>query len=747
VVKRYFVALNVLGLLGSLILSVPCFGEEVKGVKEEKELPEVVVTATRTEKEVEVAPASVNVVTKEKIELKNPMTIDEALNDLPGVMVKRGKGLMDTEVLITLRGISTQRRTLVLLDGIPLNDSMSANWVHVEGIYPENLERIEVVKGPFSSLYGGHAMAGVVQFLTKMPEKREIILKTGYGTSFDRGDAMDDLKRGYFSFGDKIKNLSFFVSYGRQDTNGYPADFVTSSRVPFGTIGAKPGYNQYGNPVYILGDKGDERYWDDGITIKAQYEFDKNTKLRLTFMRTRYEYNYDKPHTYLFNATTGVPVYFPSESYYLLGSSVSGGRTQNIYATYFETELFKKLKTKLNISYIDTEKNWYVIAGSKAKIGGCDSGTNPEECGYVSNTPQRALTADLQFILPIFSNQLLTFGGYYRWEYANTKEKYLRNWKDEDSTVKLKYQSKGKTRTYAFYVQDEISLRENLTAYLGARVDFWKTYDGYANLIGASGYPKKYKSNSESCFSPKFAIVYKPFGKTTLRASVGKAFRPPIVHELYITSVLPGRPVVKLGNPNLSPETVWSYELGINQDLWKGAKFSFTGFYNKMDDLINPKVFNATHRIPVNVGKAESKGFEAGFEQKFDSGLKLFANLTYTDSEILENKVNPKTVGKRIVLTPLWMGNIGAELKKGRFSAYVVGRYMDKMYFDDMNSDKKSGVYGSYDEYFVVDARLSYELTKFATLSLSFDNIFDKDYYHYYKAPGASWFAELSIKF
>jgi len=739
-VKRYFVALNILGLLGSLVLSMPCLGEEVK---EEKGLPEVVVTATRTEKEVEVAPASVYVVTKEKIEIQKPKTTDEALKGLPGVMLGRGQGLMDTLSAITLRGIPGQKRTLILMDGVPLNDAYKG-FVPKGGFYPEDLERIEVVKGPFSSLYGGYAMGGVVQFFTKMPEKREMFLKAGYGSSFDRGDAMDDLKRVYISYGDKIKNFSFFVSYGRHDTNGYPTDFVTYSKIPFGTIGAKPSYDNYGNPVYVLGDKGDERYWDDGITLKAQYEFDKNTRLRFTFMRNRYEYNYDEPHPYLLNATTGAPLYYPSESSYPPGD---GGRIQNLYATYFETELFKRLKTKLNLSYVNVEKDWYVTPLSKAKIGGCAAGTKPEDCGYVSNTPQRALTADLQLTLPLFSNQLLTFGGYYRWEYADTKEKYLRNWKDEDSTVRLKSQSKGKTRTYAFYVQDEIALRENLTVYLGGRVDFWKTYDGYVNQVGTKGYPKKYESNTETSFSPKFALVYKPFEKTTLRASLGKAFRPPTIFELYLISFVPGRRIVRFSNPNLSPETVWAYELGISQDLWKGAKFSFTGFYNKMDDLIYPKVLNATHRMPINVGKAESKGFEVGLEQKFDFGLKLFANLTYTDSEILENKVTPEMVGKRLVMFPLWMGNLGVELKRGRFSAYVIGRYMDKMYFDDMNRDKKSGVYGSYDEYFVVDARLSYELTKFATLSLSFDNLFDRDYYYYYKAPGASWFAELSIKF
>lgn len=741
--KKKIIGFFFLGLLGF----GKAFAIEVEDVVKEKnkierELPEVVVTATRTEIPVEVAPASVSVVTKEKMELKKPKTIDEALNDIPGVMVRRGKGLMDTLSAIQLRGFGEQKRTLILLDGITLNNAYTGN-VKMGGFFPEDLEKVEVVKGPFSSLWGGYAMGGVVNFITKMPEKREITIKTGYGSSFDKGDAMDDLKRVYLSYGDKIRKFSFFVSYGRHDTNGYPTDFVTRPKIPSGTYGAKPSYDSRGNPVYILGDKGDNRWWDDGITVKAQYEFDKNTKLRLTYMRNRYEYNYDKPHPYLFNATTNLPIYYPSESSYLPGP---GGRVQNIWGGLFETELFKKMKTKLNLSYITTEKDWYVTVGSKAKIEGCPPGTTPEQCGYVSNTPQRAFQADLQFSLPIFKNQILTFGSAYRWEYADTKEKYLRNWKDETSTVKLKYQSKGKTRTWSVFAQDEIILTEKITAYLGARYDNWRTYDGYVNQVGSSGYPKEYPSNTEESFSPKLSLVYKPFEGTLFRGSVGKAFRPPTVYELYRTWTT-SRGITYAGNPNIKPETTNSYEIGIEQRLWKGAKLNFTYFYNDMEDLIYRKTVNATYQELINVGSAVSQGFEAGFEKTFDFGLKLFANLTYTDSEIKENKAKPETEGKRLTYLPLWMGNVGAEFKRGKWSFYVVGRYMDKWYSDDLNKDKKSGVYGSYDEYFVVDVRASYQINKWMSFSLYGDNIFDRDYYHYYKVPGASWFAEITLKF
>ncbi|GAB5046481.1 TonB-dependent receptor plug domain-containing protein [Thermodesulfovibrio sp. TK110] len=722
-----------------LCLILPVFAEE----KDEK-LEEIVVTATRTETPVESAPASVSIVTKDKIELKAPKSIDQTLNDVPGVFVRRGKGLMDTLSFITLRGIPEQKRTLILMDGVVLNNPYTG-YVKMGGYYPEDLERVEVVKGPFSSLYGGYAMGGVVNFITKMPEKREFIFKSGYGSSWNRGEAMDDLRRIYASYGDKLwDKLSIFLSYGWQGTNGYLTDLnVQTSKPPTGITGYEITSTREGKTAYLIGDKGDNRWWDDGITIKTQYEFDKDTKIRFSFMRNRYEYNYDDPHTYLRDAL-GNPVWkygSVSENSFLSGA---GGRIQNTYSLNFETRLYKDLKMKLNLSYLDTEKDWYVTTLSEATRYGC--GSDPTKCGYVSNTPAEAYMADLQFSLPLFNNQILTFGGSFRHGYANTKEKYLKDWRDEDSTTTLKYESKGKDRTYAFFIQDEIMLLNNLTAYIGFREDWWKTYDGYANDVGKAGYPKDYPSKSKSSFSPKFALVYKPFEATTLRGSLGKAFRPPTVYELYRTWTSSSG-TTYAGNPYLDPETVVSWDIGIEQKLWKGAKLSLTYFENYMKDLIYRKTVTSTYQELINVGKAESRGVEFEIEQRFEKWLRLFGNFTYTDSEIKENEANPKTVGCRLTYTPLWRANIGAEFEKSGFSAMVVGRYVGKWFNNDDNSDYVNNVYGSYDPYFVVDGRVSYQITKFAKLSFSVDNIFDRKYYQYYRAPGRSWFTELTLKF
>lgn len=723
--------------------------------KSEEVLEEVVVTATRTEKELESSPASTAVVTRRDMDIRDVRTIDQAVNDIPGVMVRRGKGLMDTLSSIALRGIPEQKRTLILIDGMMLNTPYVGN-IKLGGFYPEDLERVEVVKGPFSSLYGGYAMGGVVNFITKMPEKREVTLKAGYGSGFDRGNAMDDLTRLYFSYGDKIgDNLSFFVSYGRQQTEGYPSDFnVTSKTPPAGITGWRETKDRYGKTAYLVGDKGDNTWWDDGIAVKTQYRLSNDTKLGFIFMRNRYEYDYDEPHTYL-RDSSGKPVYSYSglsESSFLPGG---GGRTQNTYGLNLETLLLHTLSTKFNLSYMDTEKDWYVqtLSGATWSKGGP---------GYVSSTPQEAVNGDLQFSLPLgqffsdipfVSGHILTFGGSFRWESANTKEERLADWRDESSTTGLQYNSKGKSRMWAIFAQDEIPILQNLTAYLGLRYDWWETYDGYVVDIDTAkwqpkpGYPKEYDSRSDSAISPKFALVYKPFEKTILRGSVGKSFRAPTVYELYRTWTSSSSGITYAGNPDLTPETTVSWDIGISQKLWDGAKVSLTYFENYMEDLIYRQTVTSSYQKLSNVGKAESRGVEFEAEQKINKWLKLYGNFTYTDSEVTENPAKPETEGKRLTYVPLWMGNVGIQFEMAPFKASVTGRYVGKWYNDDTNADKESGVYGSYDAYWVVDLKVSYDITKWSTVSFVIDNLFDEDYYQYYKTPGRSWFAEVSIKF
>jgi iron complex outermembrane receptor protein len=705
-------------------------------------LDEVVVTATRTEQSLETAPGSVAVVSREEMEKRSLTTVDEAINIIPGVITTRGKGMMDRMSAITLRGIPGQSRTLVMLDGITLNSPYSGSVLSV-GIAPGSLERIEVVKGPASSLYGGYAMGGVVNLVTRMPEQREISLQSGYGSSLDTGNGMESTRRVAVSYGDTY--LGKFRLYAYNDylaTDGYRSDAnVQSSKPMAGITGWEPTLDYTGAARYRIGDKGENGAWQDNLTVKSEYDLSPDTRVGFTLLRSTGEYRYDDPASYLRNnAGAEVWTYGSVREASFLGGN--GGNDQYLYSLTGETEL-SPVKLKLNLGYLDQMTSWGVTPTSAAPPNGA---TGSGGSGKLSDTPAGAANADIQASMPLLDCHLLTLGGAFRTGWAHSRENSLTNWQDEDSKGAMTYESKGNDRTFALFAQDEIMLSDRFTLFAGFRQDRWETYDGYANQPGSTGYPINYDSRSASSFSPKGAAVYRPFEQTTLRISGGKAFRAPTVYELYRTWTTSGG-ITYASNPRLKPEKTLSWDAGVTQGFWEGAKFTATYFENNISDLIYSTSTAPTWKDKVNAGKAESKGVELEAEQRFGSLLRLFANYTHTDATIRENSAAPLSVGKRMTEVPEHMFNLGAELESGPFGAMLTGRHVGKRYATDNNSDTVNGVQGSLDPYFTADLKVRYQLNSWSAASLSLSNLFDEHYYSSSLAPGRSCYGEVSFTF
>lgn len=741
--KKHVVSVLSRSLLGCLLGSAAIGSDQpTKTTGAETRLDQIVVTATRSEQSLESVPGSVSVVTKEDMAKRNITTVDEAINTIPGVLTTRGKGMMDRMSAITLRGISGQSRTLVMLDGITLN-SPYAGSVLSGGVAPGSLERIEVVKGPSSSLYGGYAMGGVVNMITKMPEKREFALTGGYGSALDSGNGMENRRRIAASYGDTfLGKVKVYLHNDYIATDGYRSDFnVQSSKPTVGITGYGDTTDTSGAARYLIGDKGKNGTWQDNLTVKTEFDFSADTRVRFTFLKSSGEYSYKDPATYL-RTSTGAEVwsYGMVREASFLGNN--GGSDQYLYGLAAETE-FSPVRLNLNLGYLDQASSWGSTPTSAAPPNGATRSGGP---GKLSDTPAGAVNADFQASLPLLDRHLLTFGGTFRSGWAHSKEHTLTNWQDENSTAAMTYESKGTDRTFALFAQDEIMLLDKLTLFGGLRQDWWDTYDGYANQVGSTGYPKSYDSRSASSFSPKGAIVYKPFDQTTFKVSGGKAFRAPTAYDLYRTWTTSSG-ITYAGNPDLKPETTVSWDAGVTQGLWQGAKVSATYYENYISDMIYSTSTTATLKDKVNAGKAESKGVELEAEQKFGQLLRLFANYTYADATIKENNAAPTSVGKRMTDVPENMFNVGADLEYGDFGAVATGRYVGKRYGNDTNIDTVNGVYTSYDPYFTVDLKMRYKITSWATASLSVTNLLDEHYYSYYLAPGRSAYGELSFKF
>ena len=123
----------------------------------------VVVTATRIEEKVSEQASPVSVVTREEIDLSGSGLVGDALQGLPGVDIQR-KGSPGGMENIKIRG-GLASHTLVLIDGFPVNSPAIDGAYDVSTLPVGRFDRIEVVRGPQSALYGSNAMSGVVNFL------------------------------------------------------------------------------------------------------------------------------------------------------------------------------------------------------------------------------------------------------------------------------------------------------------------------------------------------------------------------------------------------------------------------------------------------------------------------------------------------------------------------------------------------------------------------------------------------------
>ena len=211
-------------VVGALIAVAPA----ALAAEADIELRTTVVTATKTEMAISDAPAAMTVVTDKDISERNVSRVTDAMALVPGLSLGAPmNGQMSQGVgagQFTLRGMNASR-TAVLIDGQSIMDSSSSK-VDFRTILTDDVDRIEVVPGAFSSLYGSNAIGGVINVITKQPDKQFTVnLKKGW----------NDLsgEDGNVYFRNKLENgLGIVAGLGHQDRDRYVNEFVVKHRSP-----------------------------------------------------------------------------------------------------------------------------------------------------------------------------------------------------------------------------------------------------------------------------------------------------------------------------------------------------------------------------------------------------------------------------------------------------------------------------------------------------------------------------------
>jgi vitamin B12 transporter len=188
----------------------------------EGQAEEVIVSATRFDIPLDQSPASVSVITSEDIEQKQTQRVSNALREVPGLSVVQ-TGTAGQLTSVFTRGLRSEH-TQVLLDGVPINQGLQGAFNFADMV-TDDIDRIEVVRGPQSTLYGPRALAGVIQIFTKQGEGTPTIMLSGEGGSYGTF-------REWLESEGKIDQFDYSIGASRIDTdNARPNNQYRNSAV------------------------------------------------------------------------------------------------------------------------------------------------------------------------------------------------------------------------------------------------------------------------------------------------------------------------------------------------------------------------------------------------------------------------------------------------------------------------------------------------------------------------------------
>ncbi len=218
---------------------------------------------------------------------------------------------------------------------------------------------------------------------------------------------------------------------------------------------------------------------------------------------------------------------------------------------------------------------------------------------------------------------------------------------------------------------------------------------------------------------------------------------------MYYGSITSGG-IINNANPNLRPEKVLAQDFTITRTIGMTSEARLTFFQDEVEDAINRQTDTYTNiRNFQNIDEVRTRGIEVAYNNRrlFIDGLGIFANLAYTDSEILRNDSVPESVGKDFPRVPEWRIKCVLDYAPTeRWFATLAGQYASRPHNELDNSDKRGG-YGGTDDYLTLDARVGYRFAKYWTASLGVDNITDELYHISHPYPRRTFFAELKFSY
>jgi outer membrane receptor protein involved in Fe transport len=656
----------------------------------------VTVTPTRSEKALGEVPVSVNVVEKETIRQSPAVVADDVLRQVPTFSLFRRSSSLSSHPTaqgVSLRGIgpSGVSRTLVLVDGVPFNDPFGG-WVYWTRVPLESVDRIEVIDGSSSSLYGNYGMGGVINIVSGKPARRSVDFKTQYGNhSSPKADFFASDVWG--KFGAAVEG-SFF------DTDGFP--------------------------IVVANERG---IIDNNATVDY-----KNTNVKLDYRASDRVSAFARIGYFKENRVNG-KVGEVNDTKWTAGGGgvrVRMPDASDLQATVFvDTNTFHSTFLAVNPAPYNTRPARSIV-----------------RLATDQSVPTDSVGTMVQWSRGIGRWNFFTAGVDWKRVTGDSNEDGYVNGAivaegpTAPAVLSFRRVSGGTQHSTGFFAQN-VSTFNKFVLTLSVRGDSWKNYQGHINETSATtGLPSAgnrgdLPDKSDTVASPRVAGLYRVSDRLSVWGDFGYGFRAPTLNELYRQFSV--GLVRTLANETLGPERLVGGEAGVRVEATRNVSFRSTWYDNRVKNPVANVTIGTNLQQRQNLGRTRIRGWQNDVETRFGQYLKVSAGYLFNIAKVTEYNATPVAGVPFVDLTGLYLPQVPKH--RGSFSiAYMNPRYVNvslystffgRQFDDDQNVRVKPGeTEPGLPGYGIVDFSVSRTVVS-NNLDVFFgvQNLFDREYY------------------
>ena len=593
-------------LTGSVLWGGTTFAAEEN--LQEFSLDTMVVTATRTAMTVKETPSTVEIVDSKKLEQTQAKTLHDALKGALGVNVFND---FQGRSNVSIRG-SESRHVLIMVDGKRLGGEAaynSANAWDVDRIRMEDVERVEIIRGPAGALYGSDAMGGVINVITKTPDKTTADINYEYGWYEDGKGAG---YKGNLYLQGAEGNYSYKINAG-----------LNKNRPYMDPKGSGDSMNFYGK--------------QQPISLSVGYKFDNGNELSVDFSKIKEDNQ---------KSSTSRTVMMPGKVWQDKVQTIYNDNKRTDYAiTYKGSDdkqdwMFRAYKSVFDKHYMNQNNTRMTMMGKP----GAWKLQDPK-----IDTVKRTLSViEGKDTFNLSDKNKLTAGFEYRKDQSEGTRLKKPNTSLADGNAHDAY-DKAAINYLAAYVQDEFRPDDKWLIIPSVRFDH---SDQFSNKLTSN-----------------LAATYNAADEVRIKAVVGQGYKTPTVNDLYIFWEMyaanpGGKGQFYVGNPDLKPEKSLSYELSVEKDWGDRSTVHLGVFRNEVKDLIStywtgkltdddpdlyPGVKGDMIMAYENIPEATLQGVELYGSHRLGKNIYLNAGYTFLDAKDKTNGTRLKDRAKHQV--------------------------------------------------------------------------------------------------